>query len=105
MLLISFVGMCRAAKNLSPPMHIFPAEVQPGGTLLLVSDSKHGSFLQPCFPSLSSSFSSLYAKVPETSGPGAALYGKNLKKKIDLNGKRHGDSNFIKEKLFHSFLS
>ena len=27
-------------------MHIFPAEVQPGGTLLLVSDSKHGSFLQ-----------------------------------------------------------
>ena len=46
MLLKSFVGMCRAVKSLSPPTHTFPAEVQQGGTLLLVSDSKHWSFLQ-----------------------------------------------------------
>lgn len=37
-------------------------------------------------------------KSLKNSGPGAALYEKNLPKKIDLNGKSYGDRELMKEK-------
>ena len=65
-----------------------------------------GPFSGPSFPHLLLPSPHFMLKSLKTSGPGAVLYGKNLqKKKIDLNGKRHWDSNLIKEKLFYSSLS